>query len=77
METVKDLRDSSRGYDMEEATFKAVRDRKYLLNDVLRKIDENSESDDEDGESDTGESSADGEENVSYRATKEFPSVYS
>ena len=66
MQTVKELRDGPHDYGMEEASFKAVQDRKYLLNDVLRKMDENSESDDEDGESDTGESTDDEEENDSY-----------
>ena len=77
MQTVKELRDGPHDYGMEEASFKAVQDRKYLLNDVLRKMDENSESDDEDGESDTGESTDDEEENDSYRVAKQFPSVYS
>ena len=67
MKTVKALRDGPHDYDIEESVFKAVRDRKYLLNDVLRGIDENSKSDDD---SDTGESSSDEEQNVSYRATK-------
>ena len=77
MKTVKELRDGPHDYDMEEAAFKAVRDRKYLLNDVLRNIDENSDSHDEDAESDSGESDDDEDENVTYRAGKEFPSVYS
>ena len=75
MKTVKELRDGPHDYDIEESVFKAVRDRKYLLNDVLRGIDENSKSDDD---SDTGESSSDEEQNVSYRATKKkFGSVNS
>ena len=77
MKTVKALRDGPHGYDMEESMFKAVRDRKYLLNDVLRELDENAESDDEDSDSDAAESSADEENNTSYPATKEFGSVYS
>ena len=77
MKTVKALRDGPHGYGMEESVFKAVRDRKYLLNDVLRELDENAESDDEDSDSDAAESSADEENNTSYPATKEFGSVYS
>ena len=75
MKTVKALQDGRHGYDLEEAVFKGVQERKYLINDVLRKIDEHPQSDDDDSESDTDESIAD--ENASYRATKEFPSVYS
>ena len=77
MHTVKELRDGSSDYDMEEASFKAVNERKYLLNDILRKMDENSESDEEDVESDSVESNDDEEENGSHRMAKEFPSVYS
>ena len=77
MKTVKELRDGPHDYDIEESVFKAVRDRKYLLNDVLRQIDENSKSDDEASDSDAAESSADEGENDSYRTPKEFPSVYS
>ena len=77
MQTAKELRDGGQGYKLFEAVFKAVKDRKYLLNDVLEKLEEYEENEADDGESTDGESEDDEEENVTYRAGKEFPSVYS
>ena len=77
MQTAKELRDGGQGYKLFEAVFKAVKDRKYLLNDVLEKLEEYEENEADDGESTDGESDDVGEKNVTYRAGKEFPSVYS
>ena len=71
------MRDGGQGYKLFEAVFKAVKDRKYLLNDVLEKLEEYEENEADDGESTDGESDDVGEKNVTYRAGKEFPSVYS
>ena len=76
MHTVKELRDGAQGYELPEAVFKAVKDRKYLINDILNKMDEDEENDDTDTENSGNESDSE-EDNVSYSTVKEFPSVYS
>ena len=79
METVLELKTGAGGYDMIEALERGFEQRKFLLDrvyDYLEDQDGGSE-DDESDDDDNDSKDDDSEENVSYRAVREFPSVYS
>ena len=72
IETVRDLKSGTGGYDMTEALDRGFEQRRHLLDRVYDYLDEQAE-----GSEDDDNASDDEEENVGYGVTKEFPSVYS
>ena len=79
METVLELKTGAGGYDMTEALERGFEQRKFLLDRVYNYLEDQDEGseDDESDDDDNDSKDDDSEENVSYRAAREFPSVYS